>query len=719
MIFARIGYRYLSLNALYILVGVIIASIMFFSCQSSGSTMDDNLQDTSEYNDLTVVGNNSDASSVRTWIIPDGPEQLLRPLTWDLAHQKIWVRFNFREKQMLAHTELFFTSINNSNNELIIDAKEMQIHSVLDLRTNQVLDFDKDSLSIVLSLPETFSRGDSLFIRIEYSIHSVGCGLNYVTETNQVTSQLYTWSMPGQVSCWLPTIDHPAVRSTQETWISIPDEYQTLSNGALIYSRSYEGDSLRTDYWYMDMPHPTRNFALLAGRFDVTEEFQNGIVFRHYTEPEFTSYVYDIFSGSSDIMQFVTDKLDVKYPWGTFSQAPVKRITPDGIGSTTASFLHNGVQKTSEQLLDENNKHIIAQQIMRQWFGSYLASENWSDLVILESMASYLTSLYLQSFDLNQESDWIRVSDRQKYFDEAQRYRRPLIFNRYVEPAELFDSHTYNKGPLILGMLHQSVGDDIWWGALSRYVKENAGDAVNWRNFKTALEQDMGLLNHSIFDQWFLSPGHPEIQIRTQFSGNQAVIKLIQTQDLQIFPLYDLSLDIHHTNEIGEHLIRRVHFTTADTTYVFDNTSGKIGEIVVDPNRIVLAEYDEDLTTFDLISRLAHPSANLRYEAIRALSELAATKTEIILPIFIDAYRFESNPNLRELLLASMIPYPKYWESWIGDLNQEVEPYYQNRILAAWMSFERFGMDDNEYLIDLLDDPSSSVRKYVGKLLGY
>jgi aminopeptidase N len=718
MILARIGYLVSKKNVLYRLVGIMIFSAWMVSCQSSGNTIDETLLESGDY--IAVGQDSLSPAMVRSWFIPDGPEQFLRPLTWDLQHQKIWVRFDFPKRTVLGQTELLLTSISNSNSELIVDAKEMQIHSVLNLHDDRSLSFVQDSASILISLPETYFRGDSLFIRIEYTATPPARGMYFVNPVYAVNwspRQIYTLGQPEDNSYWLPTIDHPAERATQETWISVPLEYQTLSNGALIYSRIYEGDSLRTDYWNMDKAHAPYLFALAVGKYDVTEDFRDGIIYRYYTEPEYTPYVRDIYDGTTEMVRFFSEKLGIEYQWGVYSQAPIQEFVAGGMENTTATFLFNGVQLTPRQLVDRNYHDLIAHEVIHHWFGNLVTARNWSNLTLNEGFATYFETLYIQHAKGIEASSWKNVQDRKDYLKESQHYRRPLIFNRYASPEDLFDSHTYQKGALVLRMLHHITGDDVWWGALNRYLSENAFSSVDWTDLKTAFEQESGKLNQSFFDQWFLSPGHPEIQVQTNFTGNQALLRLTQTQDFELIPLYDLSIDIHYTDEIGESFVRQVDFFTADTVYVFDNSTGKIGELVVDPYRIVLAEFEEELSVYDLISRLAHPSVALRYEAIMSLTKLIDTNPELILPIFVEAYNFELNPHLREILLSSIAPFPQYWQGWINDLTHNVEPWYKNRILAAWMSLEHFGRTDNAFLLRLLDDPSYYVEEYVKLLL--
>ena len=68
----------------------------------------------------------------RSWIVPDGPKRTLRPLTWDLVHQKIWLEFNFDRSQVIGTTELLLTS-KYEQDLIILDSKTTEIHEIRDL----------------------------------------------------------------------------------------------------------------------------------------------------------------------------------------------------------------------------------------------------------------------------------------------------------------------------------------------------------------------------------------------------------------------------------------------------------------------------------------------------------------------------------------------------------------------------------------------------------
>ncbi|MCH8524625.1 MAG: M1 family metallopeptidase [Balneolales bacterium] len=650
-----------------------------------------------------------------TWIVPDRPEQFLRPRTWNLEHQKIWVRFDYAEQAVIGQTELFLTSFSSVNEQLILDAKTMKIHAVTDVISGNALEVIQDSATITIPLPVTYATGDTLIIHVDYTAYPPSRGLYFVnadgSDPNKPT-QIWTLGQPEDNSFWLPTIDHPAERATQETWISVPDRFQTLSNGALIDSRILPGDSLRTDYWQMPLPHAPYLFALAVGEYSILERFREGVVLKYYVEPSFEPYAEIIYRDTDDMIRFFSEKLNVPYPWSFYAQAPVHDFIASGMENTTASFYFNNIQITERQSMDVDFQDLIAHELIHQWFGNLVTCKDWANLPINEGFANYFETLYRNHRNGFDASQWKSLTDRNSYFNEAQRFRRPIITNRYNEPEDMYDRHTYEKTGLVLRMLHHYVGDNHWWGALNGFLEANRFGAVDWTDVMVAFEKETGMVLKPFFEQWFTSIGHPDIHVTTWYDEGLGYVRLQQVQNLTHQPVFDLNIDIHYFDEIGENHVRTVQFNRLDSTYVFEDPTGKLGEMVVDPHRIVLAEYREKLSYDDLISRLAHPSVPLRYEALMTIRNKPMDASTV--QVLLDAFAFEQSPPLRNLILTVLTPHlSKDHEEFIHGLTSDNEPYFRVRMRAADISLALFGLEENYYLNEILHDPSYYVEKHV------
>jgi aminopeptidase N len=654
-----------------------------------------------------------------SWFVPDGGEKLLRPLEWDLIHQKIWVRFNFSEKQVLGKTELFFINNTRNNNILILDSKTTEISSITNLKSGNVLEFQKDSATVNIILDSTYSISDSLFIALEFISSPPNRGLYFVnpmgSEPNKPT-QVWTLGQPEDNSFWLPTIDHPAERTTHETWISVPDRFKTVSNGIFIDGKTLPGDSLRTDYWVMDKPHAPYLIALAVGEYDKTEQLVDGVVLKYYTEPDYTPYVSSIYAKTDDMLKFFNSKFDIQYPWKTYAQVPVREFIASGMENTTLTILFNNVQISDRQAKDVEFQDLIAHELIHHWFGNLVTCKDWANLPLNEGFARYFEIIYRRHSNGNISGEWNSVIDRDRYFKEAAIYRRPLIFNRYNEPEDMYDRHTYEKAGLILRMLHEMVGDDLWWSSLNRYLNENAYDAVDWTDLRDAFTSETGRNMDSFFKKWFTEIGHPELQISYDYSDEFPAVQIKQTQNTDISTIFEFPLDIYYTDDLNQKFVHTVYIINADTTIRLPVPVEKFGEMMVDPYRIVVAEFNESLTINELISRLAHPSVHIRHEALLKINEVISNYPNLLNDLY-EYYHFESHGPLRNIALTIMGSIvTSDWNAFFHSINANTEEYYLARITSASISAKLNGVRGNRYIQSLKNDPSYYVEQYIDSL---
>lgn len=556
------------------------------------------------------------------WTIPDREERFLRPGTWDLHHQKIWVRFDFERQQVVGKTELFLTSLRNRNNELILDAKTMEFDSIYAVHSGRLLDFRQDSAIVTINLPKRYSRDDSLFVGISYVASPPERGLYFVDPHNldpTKPTQIWTLGQPEDNSFWLPTIDSPMQRTTQETWISVPEQYTTVSNGALIESRTLPGDTLRTDYWVMDKPHTPYLFALAVGVYDISKTWNHDVLFKYYTEPEYARYVDFIYENTEDMLKYIETQTGVAYPWSIYAQVPVHEFIARGMENTTASMYYDGIQVDERAHQDVSHRNLLMHELIHQWFGNYVTAKNWANLPLNEGFANYFEILYAGYLEGEDEALWESLDNRDQYFTEARTKRRPVIFNRYTEPEDMYDRHTYAKAGQVLRMLHNYTGDKIWWSALNAYLTKFAFDKVDVSDLQKIFETETGENLHWFFDQWFHQPGHPELEISADTANGELSVRIRQVQDTVKQPVFILhsELEVSTSNST---MSKEITIDKTDSIYRFE-LDGIFEDVIFDPNSVQLAEVSLSGDRRLGLGRLRHSSVAVREQTIRNLSD--------------------------------------------------------------------------------------------------
>jgi len=531
------------------------------------------------------------------------PYQPSRKRDFDLLHTRLELSFDWERQHVLGQASLQFTPYFYTKSTLIIDAKGFEIHSLAKIEESDTipLAYEYDSLQLKITLDREYRRGESFWVYVDYTampenIKGFGSeaiqgekGLYFINpdSTQDKPQQIWTQGETTFSSCWFPTIDAPNERSTQETFLTVPDYFQTLSNGKLVWSRG-AGDGFRTDYWSMEQPHAPYLFMLAVGQWAVVEEEWRGKSVQYWVEPEYEEHAKAIFGHTPEMMTFFSERLGVEFPWDKYAQIVVRDFVSGAMENTTASVFMESLHRDSRALLDEHWDGIIAHELFHQWFGDYVTCESWANLTLNEAFADYSEYLWTEYKYGRDSADYIALESMFDYLEEANEAPKELIRYYHADPGEMFDRHSYNKGGRVLHMLRRYVGDEAFFAALQEYLTTNALQSVEVHNLRMAFEKVTGEDLNWFFDQWFLLPGHPTLQVEHMYNDSTQTLSLLvtQAQNLDEFPLFELPLnvDVYVKGKPTRHSIR---ITEARQEFQWQ-TEHVPDLVLVDPDRQLL-----------------------------------------------------------------------------------------------------------------------------------
>jgi aminopeptidase N len=543
-----------------------------------------------------------------------GNKELLQPmfpyrpsktLLNDLLHTKLEVKFDWTKKQMSGKATLTLKPYIYSQSKLELDAKGFDIRAVQlvkgAVKTDLVYQYDTTKLTIMLD--KTYSRNEPYTIFIDYTAKpeelktkegdaiTSDKGLFFIIPDSANPDkpyQIWTQSEPESASYWFPTIDSPNEKTTQEIFITVENKYKTLSNGELIYSTK-NMDGTRTDYWKMDLPHSPYLFMMAVGDFSVTKDQWNGKEVSYYVEPKYGPYARSIFGTTPEMINFFSSKLNYPYPWLKYSSIIVRDYVSGAMENTSATIFMEQLQKTDRELLDQNWENIIAHELFHHWFGDLVTCESWANLPLNESFATYAEYLWEEHKRGEDAAEMVRKSELDQYLQEAQSKQVSMIRYQYKDIEDMFDSHSYAKGSIILHMLRKYTGDVAFFEALNLYLKRNEFKSAEIHNLRLAFEEVTKEDLNWFFNQWFLAPGHPELEVTDKYSKGKLKIKVLQKQDTTFTPVYKLPVKVdvwvkgekktHNLVVNGELSEFNIDVDTVPDLVLFDSEQQIVGKI--------------------------------------------------------------------------------------------------------------------------------------------
>ncbi|MDH3323864.1 MAG: M1 family metallopeptidase, partial [Flavobacteriaceae bacterium] len=506
------------------------------------------------------------------------------------------------------------------------------------------LKFDYDGSKLKINLANIFTRGEQYTVYIKYTarpeeVQQKGSaaitdakGLYFIdpdgTDPKKPT-QIWTQGETESSSCWFPTIDAPNQKTSQEIYMTVPDQYVTLSNG-LLKEQTSNGDGTRTDYWKFDQKHAPYLFFMGVGEYSIIKDKWKDIAVDYYVEKEYEPYAQEIFGLTPEMIQFFSDYTGVEYLWPKYAQIVGRDYVSGAMENTTAVIHGEMAYQTSGDLIDKNSwESVIAHELFHHWFGDLVTAESWSNLTVNESFANYSEYLW---FEHKYGSDY---ADAHRH-DEIKGYMSPenelkdLVRFHYNSREDMFDGVSYNKGGTILHMLRDLIGDKAFKESLKVYLNDNKFGTGEAHQLRLAFEKVTGKDLNWFFNQWYFSNGHPKLDIKYIYSDevNLVTVQINQTQNNMFeFPL---AIDVYEDAQPKRY---PVWIDKKSNTFSFKyNKKPKL--VNVDGKRVLLAEISDNKTIENYIHLYTYGEKyEDRREAIEALadnqSDDAAFKTLI------------------------------------------------------------------------------------------
>ncbi|MGB1316730.1 MAG: M1 family metallopeptidase [Flavobacteriales bacterium] len=587
-----------------------------------------------------------------------GPYRAANTRTFDLQHTSLDVKFDWEKQQLIGKAELTLNPYFYATNELVLDAKGFDLRSV-GLKNGEKIDplkYTYDGDKIYIDLGKTYKQSQTLVVWIDYiakpeELEAEGSAaitdakglyfINPLGEEKDKPKQIWTQGETESSSCWFPTIDSPNENMTQEIKITVDSRYVTLSNGLLVSSKP-NGDGTRTDYWKQSKPHAPYLAMMAIGEFAVVKDKWKGIDVDYYVEPAYEPHAKAIFGETPTMLSFYSDVLGYPYAWEKYSQVVVRDYVSGAMENTTATIHGDFLHRTQRELIDSDNEKIIAHELFHHWFGDLVTCESWSNLPLNESFATYGEYMWLEHRHGRDEADKHGYEQMRQYIASvAQTGHVDMIRFYYANKEDMFDAHSYNKGGRILHMLRKTIGDDAFFKGLTLYLKDNEFKSVEIHQLRLAMEEITGMDLNWFFNQWFLSKGHPNLEIEHAYSDEtkKYSVTIKQTQDLDEFPLYriPMDVDIYFGGAVNR---TRIDLTDKEQTFEFD-VLGKPSLVNVDAEKMVLGTKTEELSDVENLFKLKNAPLHLdKTEALKALKS-------------------SSNPATADAILATMED--KYW----------------------------------------------------------
>jgi aminopeptidase N len=554
----------------------------------------------------------------------------------DLVHTKLVADFNYAKSQMNGEVWLKLHPHFYPSNKLTLDAKGMDIHKVaiVSNKINKELKYNYDGLLINIELDKSYKSTETYTVYIRYTAKpneyiangseaiTDAKGLYFInplgTDTTKPT-QIWTQGETEGTSVWIPIIDKPNQKCTQEFHLTVPNKFVSLSNGLLVKQVDHKNGT-RLDVWKMDQPHSPYLFFIGVGDYIIVRDHYNGKEISYYIEKAYEKEAYKIYGKTPAMIAFYEKILGIPYPWVKYAQMSAREYVSGAMENTTCTLHGDAVQQNARELVDGNNwESTIAHELFHQWFGDLVTAESWSNLTVNESFADYSQTLWLEHSKGKDYGEYENFIGQRSYLSSPEDAKKNLVRFYYSDREDMFDLVSYQKGGRILNMLRHYVGDDAFFASLNKYLNDHKFGSGSAIKLKLAFEAVTGKDLNWFFNQWYFGDGHPYVRINQKYDEAKkqvlVVIQQTQTQD-KIFEL-PIGIDVYAANQKNHYDVWSKN--RVDSFYFPSQISPD--NVNIDNQKILLWEKDESKPLSQYIFQYQHATNFI--DRLDALNEAA------------------------------------------------------------------------------------------------
>jgi aminopeptidase N len=556
---------------------------------------------------------------------------------FDHEHLRLILRFEPAAGRVLGDARLRVRPLAGELQPLVLFGAELAVDSVFvgssdtTFLATTLLPASGDSLVVSLDPlldldPAGLDPGRAFHVRITYSAQPK-LGLYFIPEHAGAGPQIWSQGEPEDNRHWFPIFDYPGDKLTSEIIATVQQPLRVRSNGRLVDEVLHENGTA-TFHYVQDRPHAPYLISLVAGEYEVVPDRVSPrgggpIPLSYWVYPDRTAAVNRTFGRTPEMMRFFSDLLDVPYPWHDYAQVVVRNFHFGGMENTGATTLTDRVLVDDRAARDYDPDPLIAHELVHQWFGNLVTPRFWTDIWLNEGFAAYLAAVFQEHHSGPDAFALQMDAMKEAYLAEAKRYRRPLVWNRWEEPIQMFDAHSYRKGAWVVHMLRHEFGDQTFFEGLGRYLKRHMFESVETEDLRAALEQATGRNLASFFDQWVYSAGHPELGVTGDFDASDGRYQLTvrQFQDGFLIPgVFEFPLVVDVYTLTGPTRVE-VNVRSPEEHVVLPMAMPP-RFIVVDPEQRLLIETDVEQTATAWVAQLRYAESPVnRLQAARKLQE--------------------------------------------------------------------------------------------------
>ena len=369
-----------------------------------------------------------------------------------------------------------------------------------------------------LALPSLTAGAHTLSVDATMAYRRDGSGLHRAVDPADGEAYVYVQSFLDYAPAVFACFDQPDLKASISLRVHAPTHWTIVGNGAATQVGDGEWGLAAT------APISTYLFTVCGGPFVSVRDSHDGIPLglhaRASMRAELERWAPQIFEVTKQSFDAYHALFGIRYPFGDYHQVFVpdfNAVAMENPGCVTLrdALLYRGAATPDEVL---RRSRTVCHEMAHMWFGDLVTMKWWDDLWLNESFAEYLAHRVLTGATEFADA-WVDFGILRKPWGYAAE-RAPSAHPVAGAPALTaedalsdFDGISYAKGATALRQLIAFVGDEVFVGGVSNYLRDKAFGNGTFAEFLAAIEASAGRDLGDWARDWLLTTGRDTLAV--------------------------------------------------------------------------------------------------------------------------------------------------------------------------------------------------------------
>uniref|UniRef100_A0A7S0A2B6 Aminopeptidase N n=1 Tax=Pyrodinium bahamense TaxID=73915 RepID=A0A7S0A2B6_9DINO len=174
---------------------------------------------------------------------------------------------------------------------------------------------------------------------------------------------------------------------------------------------------------------------------------------------------------------------------------------------------------------------VIGHEYFHNWTGNRVTCRDWFQLTLKEGLTVFRDQEF--SGDMGSPAvkriEEVRILRSAQFREDGGPMAHPIRPESYIAMDNFYTATVYCKGAEVIRMYQTLLGRDGFRKGMDLYFKRHDGSAVSCDDFRAAMADSNGR-DLTQFEEWYLQPGTPQVEVRSSWSAGTGTFELTVKQ---------------------------------------------------------------------------------------------------------------------------------------------------------------------------------------------